>query len=165
MQIDIPGGTAVIRDRITVGIEKQLRAVNSDVREAINDALRARGPQEMHIPGPLPDPKPDDEKASPIIIRQNPAMMAAIEEVQTVGVVTLTESWSLPAPLPQTVEEWDASELTEAYNALAVATTPLVYKIITGASFAPNPEKPGDPETPTVLSSDSNGGEPEAQTP
>lgn len=85
--------------------------------------------------------------------------VGASHRLQRAAIVALLRSWSLPAPLP-TMDTIGDMEL-DVYDALAVATAPLVQVAMFGENFGPSGAT--DPASPTVPSSGSEPGE-RAQT-
>lgn len=142
MQVEIPGGTAELRDRLSVGNRSKIKAISADVFQT----LKEKYPEEIVIGKPMDTAK----------LRADGELATANDDFGIRAVLTFVESWDLECALPATFEEWEDFDDTDIFDALAGICVPLAY-----ASIAPkvkvSPETVRDAESPTVPSSGSNG--------
>lgn len=143
--VQLPGGhTAELRDKVTVGGRELLREEGASVFQQIS----ARWPGVKEI-----DQIPLTEFDGPVL--------KAFHRFNRAAVVALVASWSLPTPKPtmETISDMDP----DVYDVLAEAVAPRALKAMFGENF--DPRTAADPSSPTVPSSDSNGGGLAATTP
>jgi hypothetical protein len=159
MQVEIPGGTAEIRNRATVLAQQTLQEEYQPLRLIISERW------------------PKIEKLSDIPTDEyDPAYIRAFHRWRRAGVVALLKSWTLtdntgkPIPLPtlDTVGEMDP----EVYDPLEDAVLPIMYRAMNGMRFdeasavvVENGKLKIDQQSPTQPSRDSVSGGPETETP
>jgi hypothetical protein len=136
--VDIPGGTAVLRERA------DLRTRDKRIIEAASVAAL---PAIRHLPQDksLAELQEIDVADTDLSFDEYLLLM----QMQDAGIVAALASWTLPMPLPTmaTVGDLDPA-LTQA---LVEATRRTTAAIATSTDFDPSP----DPESPTAPSSDS----------
>ncbi len=142
--VEIPGGTAVLRDPDDLKIRHR-RLVESAAVAA--SGVLARIPQDALGDGS--DPEAVAEAAAALSMTR--AEADAMYELQDATIVALLERWTLPDDLPtmETVGDMDP----KVYDALAEATKAAGAKVAAATDFGPDPED----GSPTVGSEPSNG--------
>lgn len=136
--VQLPGGhTAELRDKVTVGGRELLREEGATVFRLLSQ----RWPGVTDL-----DQIPVNELDG--------AVLRAFHRFNRAAVVALVATWSLPAPKP-TMDNIDDMD-PDVYDVLAEAVAPLALKSMFGDSY--DPRTAANPASPTVPSSDSNGG-------
>lgn len=158
MNVDLPDGTAVLRDKLVT--ERQYRIIESAflTGQSVMAKLAENG---------LTDDMTDEEKAAiaaatPMNLDEANTML----DLQDAAIVAFLESWTLvqdgkPRPLPKLADVQDVER--EIYKPLAAAALPKALSAMaeagetstepTGEDFTPQ----GEAVTPTADSASSNG--------
>lgn len=162
MRVELPGGHhAELREKVTVGGRELMRECGVDVFAELTRLFPEVNFSDQKQAAEL------DLADQDVVRRLDRKATHAFTEFNKATVVALLRMWSLPEALPRTLEAVDELD-PEIYDALLVATAPYAIKALTGRQFLPSDNPVAalrDAETPTVLSSDSNGGELAPTTP
>lgn len=146
--VEIPGGTAEIRDRADIK-ERQRRLVQS--------AAMAASSVMAKLPDDLASLDTEDAEAVQTVsqamsgVSLSAADANLLQELQDATIVALLASWTLAEPLPtlETVLDLD----TDLYDALAQATKDQGVALAQATDFTPDADK----ASPTTPSSGSDG--------
>lgn len=133
MEVQIPGGTAELRDRLTVGGRDSVQLASISLATAIRKVRPDLDVDKLSELQALPDDAIDE------------SVVAALHRITRAGIVALLKSWTRPDALPTmaTIDDMDP----EVYDALAAATAPLIARASAGSRFGPDGAK--DPDSPT----------------
>lgn len=147
----IPGGAAELRDKVTVGGQQLLQEEGVEFFEFV----RQRWPNADRF----------EEIPKEQYTRQ---FLFLIHRWQKAAVAALVRSWTLPTPVPRTLEEVDEMD-PEVYKVLAARTSPLAFQAMQGLKLEPVVKEDGtldrDPANPTSTSSDSGSPSADPTTP
>lgn len=150
MEVQIPGGVAILREKVTIGgrqaLDRTLPAALPGIRKVI--ARRSEG---EHI----------DENTAASEVGLTEAEFEGLQRFQNAAVVAFLKNWSIDETVPRTVDE--VLELDpDIYTPIAKATSPLAMAAIKRPATNPDSGmKDGlpDPDSPTGPSTASDSGE------
>lgn len=140
-QVDIPGGSATLREKDDVKVRQ---------RQLVESRLVAAASALEKLPGDLGELESFDISKSNLTAAETDSLF----DLQSATIVAAVASWSLSDPIPtmDTVGDLDG----ELYDALSNATAGLAKDVATPESFEPgDPRSPGFEESPTEPSGSS----------
>lgn len=144
--IELAGGhTATLREKSDLKVKH---------RQLIEAAALAAGPAIDRIPRKKTDAgtEIDWERLSEAHFTRQESQ--AFLELGNASILAMLEAWTLPEPLPRTLDDIDEMS-ADVYDELAQAVKSDAATIATETSFEPSdPRAPGFSETPTLPSGD-----------
>lgn len=154
-EVEIPGGTAMLRERADMKMRHR-RIMEVAAVMAQPAVSKARTALKTDARGALvldKNDRPVVDKAKADAIRYTTDEANAMLEAQDATIFAMLESWSLPEPMPQHLE--DIGDMDPAvYDALALASKDDGADVLVGeTSFKESPDR----DRPTGSSASSNG--------
>ena len=147
--IEITGGTAEFHDRVSKEDRDRIKYAFANLRVVMREKYE----------GSIPF---DDLKAGDTsTYRQDGEFLQAMDTFTRIVLPILVVGWTRPEPLPTTLAEWlriEPEDAPEILDEMANKAFPLALAAMSAGSVVVSPETVKDPNSPTVPSSDSNGG-------
>lgn len=136
--VDIPGGTASLREKDDVKVRQ---------RQLVESRMVAAASALEKLPGEMSELETYDITKSNLTAAEADSLF----DLQSATIVAALASWSLPAPLPTMDTVGDLDQ--ELYDALSTATAGLAKDVATPEIFEPgDPRAPGFESSPTAPS-------------
>jgi hypothetical protein len=138
--VEIPGGTAELRDRLDIKIRH---------RRMIEAAAVAASAAMAKLPDNIPAEQLKQTEVETLSLTRQEA--TTLFELQDATIVASLASWTLDEPLPNLDTIGDLEQ--DVYDALALATSEVGANVAAPENFDASP----DPESPTQPSDDTDG--------